>query len=74
MNGAVSATQPHNVLSRPAMAGELVPADYFRRMERAELCRDGRPLEMDLGCGDGSFLLEMARRFPERDFVGVERL
>lgn len=74
MNGAVSATQPHNVLSRPAMAGELVPADYFRRLERGELCRDGRPLEVDLGCGDGSFLLEMARRFPERDFVGVERL
>jgi tRNA (guanine-N7-)-methyltransferase len=56
------------------MAGELVPADYFRRLERAELCRDGRPLEVDLGCGDGSFLLEMARQFPERDFIGVERL
>ncbi|MEI6604513.1 MAG: tRNA (guanosine(46)-N7)-methyltransferase TrmB [Verrucomicrobiota bacterium] len=67
-------TQPHNVLSRPAMAGEFVPADYFRRLERAELCRDSRPLEVDLGCGDGAFLLEMARQFPERDFIGVERL
>ena len=73
MNGAVS-TQPHNVLPRPAMAGELVPADYFRRLERAGLCRDGRPLEVDLGCGDGAFLLAMARQFPERDFLGVERL
>ncbi|MEI7912927.1 MAG: tRNA (guanosine(46)-N7)-methyltransferase TrmB [Verrucomicrobiota bacterium] len=66
--------QPHNVLSRPAMAGELVPADYFRRMELGELCRSGRPLELDLGCGDGSFLLGMARQFPQRDFIGVERL
>jgi len=73
VNGVVS-TQPYNVLPRPAMAGELVPADYFRRLEHAELCGDGRPLEVDLGCGDGAFLLAMARQFPERDFLGVERL
>lgn len=74
MNDAVSAQQPFNVLPRPAMPGELVPADYFRRMTAHELCRDGRPLEVDLGCGDGSFLVAMAARFPERDFIGVERL
>ena len=56
------------------MAGEFVPADYFRRLERAELCRDGCPLDVDLGCGDGSFLLAMAHHYPERDFLGVERL
>ncbi len=48
--------------------------NYFQTMTREELCRDGRPLEVDLGCGDGSFLLEMAAQFPERDFLGVERL
>ncbi len=74
VNGPVNATQPHNVLTRPAMAGELVPANYFQRLGRGEICRDGRPLEVDLGCGDGSFLIEMARRHPERDFIGVERL
>ena len=74
MNARVIATQPMNVLPRPAMAGEFVPSDYFRQMERAEICLDGRPLEIDLGCGDGSFLLEMAREFPDRDFLGVERL
>jgi tRNA (guanine-N7-)-methyltransferase len=66
--------QPFNILSRPAMPGEFVPADYFRRLERHELCHDGRPLEVDLGCGDGSFLVAMAGQFPERDFLGVERL
>ena len=66
--------QALNVLPRPAMAGEFVPADYFRKLERSEVCRDGRPLEVDLGCGDGSFLMEMARQHPERDFLGVERL
>ena len=66
--------QALNILPRPALAGEFVPADYFRRLERTEICRDGRPLEVDLGCGDGSFLIELARHHPERDFLGVERL
>ena len=66
--------QALNMLPRPALDGEFVPADYFRKLERAEICRNGRPLEVDLGCGDGSFLLEMARLHPERDFLGVERL
>jgi tRNA (guanine-N7-)-methyltransferase len=56
------------------MAGEFVPGDYFRQLERGELCREGRPLEVDLGCGDGSFLMDLAQEYPERDFLGVERL
>jgi tRNA (guanine-N7-)-methyltransferase len=67
-------TQALHVLPRPAMAGEFVPADYFRKLERAEILNEGRPLEVDLGCGDGTFLMEMAARYPERDFLGVERL
>ncbi len=51
-----------------------MPADYFRKMDRSEICRDDRPLEVDLGCGDGKFLMEMAKEHPERDFLGVERL
>lgn len=66
--------QPLNILPRPAMQGEFVPADYFRRLRADELCTPERPLEVDLGCGDGSFLMEMARHHPERDFIGVERL
>jgi tRNA (guanine-N7-)-methyltransferase len=66
--------QALNILPRPPMHGEFVPADYFRVMDCAEICRPGRPLEVDLGCGDGSFLMEMAAHHPERDFLGVERL
>jgi tRNA (guanine-N7-)-methyltransferase len=33
-----------------------------------------QPLEVELGCGDASFLVELARRHPERNFIGVERL
>jgi tRNA (guanine-N7-)-methyltransferase len=33
-----------------------------------------QPLEVELGCGDGSFLLNYARQHPECNFIGVERL
>jgi tRNA (guanine-N7-)-methyltransferase len=32
------------------------------------------PLEVELGCGDGSFLLDYAAQHPSRRFLGVERL
>jgi tRNA (guanine-N7-)-methyltransferase len=31
------------------------------------------PLEIDVGCHKGRFLVEMAQRFPCRNFLGVER-
>ncbi|MBX3747470.1 MAG: tRNA (guanosine(46)-N7)-methyltransferase TrmB [Verrucomicrobiae bacterium] len=33
-----------------------------------------RPLEVELGSGDGSFLLAWATAHPERNFIGIERL
>lgn len=51
-----------------------MPDDYFRKLLRTEICPDHMPLEVDLGCGDGSFLLEMASHHPDRFFLGVERL
>ena len=65
---------PLDVLPRPAMRGEFVPPDYFRRLLAEEIPGGDAPLEVDLGCGDGAFLLGMARQYPERRFLGVERL
>ncbi len=54
----------------------FVPEDYFRRLRPEEIFPGAseRPLEVDLGCGEGSFLVGMAENFPERTFLGVERL
>lgn len=53
----------------------FIPADYFRELRKEEIFPDAtRPLEVDLGSGDGTFLVEMARQHPERDFLGIERL
>ena len=52
-----------------------MPSDYFRQIEPGELFGSVEaPLEVDLGCGDGTFLLAMAREFPTHRFLGVERL
>jgi len=33
-----------------------------------------QPLEVELGCGDASFLADYAARHPSRNFLGIERL
>ncbi len=50
------------------------PADYFARAKLSDIFERSAPLEADIGCGEGAFLLEMARRHPERNFLGTERL
>jgi tRNA (guanine-N7-)-methyltransferase len=54
---------------------DFFPTDYFCRLEKAEIFPDtSRDLELDVGCGDGTFLIRMAQHYPERDFLGIERL
>jgi tRNA (guanine-N7-)-methyltransferase len=40
----------------------------------SELFPKIQPLEVDLGCGDASFLVNHAKAHPEHNFIGVERL
>jgi tRNA (guanine-N7-)-methyltransferase len=46
----------------------------LQRLDLAELFPIGRPLEIELGCGDGSFLVDHSRLHPQHNFIGVERL
>ncbi len=61
-------------IPRPAEPGEFLPENYFCRLSSSELFTREAPLEVDLGSGDGSFALAMARQFPDRNFLAVERL
>jgi len=56
------------------LPNEFFPADWFSRLRREDLFPGNAPVELDLGCGDGSFLVRMATHFPDRCFLGVERL
>jgi tRNA (guanine-N7-)-methyltransferase len=49
-------------------------SSIVERLELANLFPKPQPLEVELGCGDASFLVEYARRNPEKNFIGVERL
>jgi tRNA (guanine-N7-)-methyltransferase len=55
-------------------AAEIIPATSLAPIEFATVFGRSAPLEVDLGCGDGSFLVALARQSPEKNFVGVERL
>src|SRR5271155_3412094 len=56
----------------PTMIVEL--RSIVERLDLAQLFPRPRPLEIELGCGDASFLVEYARQNPEKNFIGVERL
>lgn len=44
------------------------------RLEVRALFAEEQPLEVELGSGDGSFLVNWAAAHPDRNFIGVERL
>jgi tRNA (guanine-N7-)-methyltransferase len=44
------------------------------RIDVSKLFPADQPLELELGSGDGSFLVEYARRHAGHNFIGVERL
>lgn len=53
---------------------ELLEELRVARLDLVELFGRNAPFHVDLGCGDGSFLCEMARQFPKKNFIGIERL
>jgi tRNA (guanine-N7-)-methyltransferase len=63
MNSAVA---PQNLIIE--LRSILEPLDVSQFFPKAQ------PLEVELGCGDASFLVNHAKAHPERNFIGVERL
>src|ERR1017187_7111140 len=69
-----SAMQPET-----ASAGECPSLIYplpsiIERIDLGKLFPGDAPLEVELGSGDSSFLVEYARRHAGHNFIGVERL
>ena len=52
---------------------ELVPTNYFVPLDLSCVFVRPAPLEIDLGCGEGSFLADLAAEKPDRNFLGIER-
>src|SRR5258707_8535686 len=64
----------HTDAPDPAEKIEFVPADYFARANIADIFERRAPMQVDIGCGEGSFLEAMAAKHPEQNFLGIERL
>src|SRR3954462_7562972 len=53
---------------------EIVPKSILAPLDLAGEFERDAVIEVDLGCGDGSFLVALAEQNPERNYLGVERL
>jgi tRNA (guanine-N7-)-methyltransferase len=53
---------------------ELFPPSILEPLALREIFSTDRPIEVDLGSGPGKFLVESALKFPDRNFLGIERL
>lgn len=50
------------------------PGNYLVWLDWGQVFSKPQPIEVELGCGDSNLIVELARRHPERNFLGVERL
>jgi tRNA (guanine-N7-)-methyltransferase len=71
--------RPEQSLTEPIPAGKPPSLIYplpsiLDRLVLGDLFLTQQPLEIELGSGDGSFLVEYARQTPTHNFIGVERL
>jgi tRNA (guanine-N7-)-methyltransferase len=53
---------------------ELIPESYVAHLDLDAIFGRRAPVQVDLGCGDGSFLALVAREQPECNFLGIERM
>jgi tRNA (guanine-N7-)-methyltransferase len=61
-------------LSPAATGSEFVPENYFVPLDLNRVFGRMASVEIDIGCGDGAFLVALASQNPERNFLGIERL
>ncbi len=61
-------------LSPEAQAAEMILQRDAGPLDLKAVFGRVAPLEVDLGCGDGTVLTALAAQHPERNYVGVEQL
>src|SRR6267378_5170604 len=52
----------------------FVPTSIVDQLNFREIFGRDAPVEIDLGCGDGTFLVAIAAQNPDHNFLGIERL
>ncbi|MFH0909251.1 MAG: tRNA (guanosine(46)-N7)-methyltransferase TrmB [bacterium] len=52
----------------------IIPDDWLNPLRLDTIFDPARPLEIDLGCGKGRFLLARAQHHPDVQFFGIDRM
>lgn len=63
-----------SVNTAPAATLVYRPQNFFEPLNIGSLFSKSRPLQVEIGAGDGSFLIQYTSQHPEYNFLGVERL
>ncbi len=69
---SIPLSQPRGGIDGPKSV-RLLPLDILRHLNWDEVFPSRQPIEIDLGCGDGAFLVASATLRPSHNFLGVER-
>jgi tRNA (guanine-N7-)-methyltransferase len=48
------------------------PDHAFRGNWSCDFFKNGRPVILELGCGKGEYSVSLAKRFPEKNFIGID--
>jgi tRNA (guanine-N7-)-methyltransferase len=51
---------------------EMVNVDHEMKGKWNEFFKNDRPITLELGCGGGEYTVDFAKRFPERNYIGVD--
>ncbi|MBQ8141374.1 MAG: tRNA (guanosine(46)-N7)-methyltransferase TrmB [Clostridia bacterium] len=63
-----------NGAQRIAACSELLVSDVSALSEPDAIFGASRPLHLEIGCGKGNFACGMAEKYPDTDFIAVERV
>src|SRR5438067_1187537 len=66
--------RPVQALNAPLESRLYLVPSILERIGLASVFASQQPLEVELGSGDGSFLVEYAKQHPDHNYIGVERL
>jgi len=51
---------------------DLQPEFWLRGAWNSEFFRNDHPITIELGCGKGEYTVGLARKYPERNFIGID--
>lgn len=51
---------------------EIKDGFFLKGKWHSEYFKNNNPITLELGCGKGEYTIELARKYPERNFIGID--